>query len=89
MTTPPARTLCHSAEMPEIQPGAFYPGIDTERGGILPARGQTIKKDIMDIDVDDTRLDESVMCDPDQFFNTRCFPPPPLLCRLPAGPRPC
>lgn len=63
-----------SAEMPTIEPGPHYPGIDKVRGGILPARVQTIKKDIMDIDVDETRLDDSVLCDPDQYFNMSAMP---------------
>ena len=60
--------------MPSIQPGPYYPGIDNERAGILPDRVQVIKKDLLDIDVDDNRLDESAMCDVDQIFNTSGAP---------------
>ena len=60
--------------MPSVQPGPYYPGVDKERTGILPDRVQFIKKGLLDIDVDDVRLDESVMCDVDQIFNTSAAP---------------
>ena len=63
-----------SGGLPTVTPGAHYPGIDVERGGILPARVQTIRKDILDVDVDDTRLDDSVLCDRDSIFNTSATP---------------
>ena len=63
-----------SAEMPTVTPGPYYPGIDDERAGILPDRVQTVKKDIMDIDVDEVGLDESLMCNADDYFNTSATP---------------
>ena len=68
-----------SGELPSVTPGAHYPGIDDERGGILPARVQTIRKDILDVDVDDTRLDDSVLCDRDSIFNTSATPARPEI----------
>jgi hypothetical protein len=60
--------------MPHVELGPYYPGIDTERAGILPEKVQTIKKDIMDADVDDMRLDDSVLCDAKDYFNTSATP---------------
>ena len=60
--------------MPHVELGPHYPGIDTERAGILPEKVQTIKKDIMDADVDDMRLDDSVLCDAQDYFNTSATP---------------
>ena len=68
-----------SGGLPTVTPGAHYPGIDVERGGILPARVQTIRKDILDVDVDDTRLDDSVLCDRDSIFNTSATPARPEI----------
>ena len=55
------------------RPGAYYPAMG-ERKGALPFRVDTVRKDIMDDDLDDMKLDEQTLVSPEEFLN--CSGPP-------------
>ncbi|KAJ1490983.1 hypothetical protein T484DRAFT_1776001 [Baffinella frigidus] len=61
------------------EPGPYYPQMG-ERKGLSQQRLETVRKDIMDDDIDEIRLDNNTLVSPEEFMN--CSGPPLVVERV-------